>query len=67
MVTYFYDTGTSKSALSRGGSFQANLYCESTDTKPLTNIEINSLCVELDTGKLFYFNGTTWKEYGWNS
>ena len=46
---------------------EASGYCEflglSTDEKP-TNCGINSLFLELDTGKVYYFDGTTWKEIG---
>lgn len=31
----------------------------STDTKP-TNVSMNALFLELDTGDLYFFNGTTW-------
>ena len=40
---------------------------ESTDTKPTEGIGENSRFFELDTGKKYYFNGTTWKEVGWNA
>ena len=33
----------------------------STDTKP-TDCAVNSLFVELDTGKTYYFDGTSWNE-----
>lgn len=36
----------------------------STDTKPTTGIGANALFYELDTKKLFYFDGTQWKEIG---
>lgn len=36
--------------------------CESSDTKPTTGIETNTIALELDTGKCYYFNGTTWAE-----
>lgn len=35
----------------------------STDTKP-TKDYVNSLFLELDTGDLYYFNGTTWAKVG---
>ncbi len=35
----------------------------STDTKP-TDCGANSLFYELDTKKVYYFDGTTWKEVG---
>lgn len=34
------------------------------DQKPTTDIPVNTLFLELDTGCLFYFNGTTWLEVG---
>ena len=36
----------------------------STDTKPTETAEVNSLFLELDTGKFYYFDGTTWNEVG---
>lgn len=36
----------------------------STDQKPLTGVATNSLFLELDTGKFYYFNGTAWVELG---
>lgn len=38
----------------------------STDQKPTTDVETNDLFLELDTGDLYYFNGTTWKKVGAN-
>lgn len=38
----------------------------STDTKP-TNCAINSLFLELDTKKLFYYDGDSWEEVGANA
>ena len=35
----------------------------STDSKP-TECGVNSLFYELNTKKVFYFDGTTWKEVG---
>ena len=37
--------------------------CVSTDTKP-TNVLTNSLMLELDTGKFYYFDGTEWQPVG---
>ena len=42
------------------------LFGESTDTKPET-APVNTLLIELDTGKKYYFNGSEWKEYAWNA
>ena len=36
----------------------------STDSKPTENIGVNSLFLELNTNKVYYFDGTTWKEIG---
>lgn len=36
--------------------------CLSTDTKPTSLVPENSLCREIDTGKRFYFSGSTWHE-----
>lgn len=35
----------------------------STDTKP-TNCSINSLFLELDTGDVYYFDGSAWAKVG---
>lgn len=40
-----------------------NLKGESTDTKP-TNVEVNTLFVELDTGDVYYYDGTQWAKVG---
>lgn len=37
----------------------------STDTKPIENIAVNSLFLELDTGDFYYFDEDhTWKKVG---
>lgn len=36
----------------------------STDQKPTENVVLNSLFLELDTGDLYYFNGSTWAIVG---
>ena len=36
----------------------------STDSKPTEGIGVNSLFLELNTNKVYYFDGTTWKEIG---
>ena len=36
---------------------------ESTDSKP-TDVEINSKFEELDTGNVYFFDGTTWIKIG---
>lgn len=41
-----------------------NLKGESTDAKPTTNIEVNTLFVELDTGDVYYYDGTDWLKVG---
>ena len=41
-----------------------NLKGESTDEKPTTNIEVNTLFLELDTGDFYYFDGTDWLKVG---
>ena len=33
------------------------------DEKP-TNVEVNELFLELDTGDLYYFDDTTWQKVG---
>lgn len=40
----------------------------STDTpKPTENVPINAMFLELDTGKFYYFDGTSWEEVGGGS
>lgn len=41
----------------------AGLLGLSTDTKP-TDAQINELFLELDTGDLYYFDGTAWQKVG---
>lgn len=36
----------------------------STDEKPTENIPVNSLFLELNTGDVYYFNGTAWSKVG---
>lgn len=36
----------------------------STDTKPTETAQVNSLYLELDTGKFYYFDGSQWNEVG---
>ena len=36
----------------------------STDTKPTEGIAVNSMFLELDTGDLYYFDGSDWQEVG---
>lgn len=36
----------------------------STDTKPTTQIYKNTLFLELDTAKFYYYTGTSWVEVG---
>lgn len=46
-------------------AWNANHYLGlSTDTKPTDGVGVNALFYELDTKKMFYFNGTTWVEVG---
>lgn len=39
-------------------------FCLSSDTKPITDIANGSILVEIDTGKVFFFNeaGAVWVE-----
>ena len=41
----------------------ANLVGLSTDSKP-TDVEVNTVFVELDTGDAYYFDGTVWQKVG---
>lgn len=36
----------------------------STDTKPTETAPVNALFLELDTGDVYYFNGTAWAKVG---
>lgn len=36
----------------------------STDTPPVEGIAVNSLFLELDSGKMYYFDGSDWQEVG---
>lgn len=42
----------------------ADLLGLSTDSKPTTDVDVNTLFLELDTGDFYYFNGTTWAKVG---
>ena len=44
----------------------AELYGLSTDTKPVYNVPNGSVFLEIDTGKVFIFNGANnqWTEFG---
>lgn len=42
----------------------ANYIGLSTDAKPTTNVEVNSIFWELDTGNFYYFDGTEWNAIG---
>lgn len=41
----------------------SNLMGLSTDDKPITDIDINTLFLELDTGDFYYFIGTEGSEW----
>ena len=36
----------------------------STDSKPTDGIDVNSLFLELDSGYLYYYDGSTWSKVG---
>lgn len=40
-----------------------DLRAKSTDEKP-TDVEVNTLLLEVDTGDVYYFDGATWKKVG---
>ena len=49
-----------------GGSSEskhAEIFGYSTDTKP-TNVDLNDLFIELDTGSAYAWNGSVWVEIG---
>lgn len=36
--------------------------CLSTDAKPVGNFSIGSILIEVDTGKVYFYDGTDWVE-----
>lgn len=49
-----------------GGSSESKhseIFGYSTDTKP-TNVDLNDLFIELDTGSAYAWNGSAWVEIG---
>ena len=51
--------------ITKEGTNATDEYCGlSTDTKPTETATVNSLFLELDTGKFYYFDGTSWNEMG---
>ena len=42
--------------------YTANMLGLSTDAKPTTGVDINTIIRELDTNKYYYFDGTTWNQ-----
>lgn len=49
-----------------GGSSEskhAEIYGKSTDTKP-TNVNVNDMFIELDTGDAYFWNGSAWEKIG---
>ena len=42
--------------------YTANMNGLSTDSKPTTGVDINTIFRELNTNKYYYFDGTTWNE-----
>ena len=38
--------------------------CESSEDKPTEDIEKFAMLIEVDTAKIYYFDGTEWKEFG---
>lgn len=55
---------TNLTAAYNNGHILIEAACLSTDTKPTTGIANGSLCLEMDTGKIYAFNETasTWVE-----
>ena len=56
----------SKAWYIRDGKVLTESACLSTDTKPTDGIANGSVCLEMDTGKVFVFNevGSAWVELG---
>lgn len=48
-------------------SLYVELEGESEDTKPTTSIGVNSKFYELDTGDVYYFDGSAWQKIGGSS
>ena len=49
-----------------GGSSEtkhAEIYGKSTDTKP-TDVNVNDMFIELDTGDAYYWDGLSWQVIG---
>lgn len=42
-------------------------FCLSTDEKPTDGVAVNSLLLELDTFKFYFFDGEAWQEPGGDS
>lgn len=40
---------------------QCDWRCLSSEDKPTKNVAINDLLIEVDTGKVFYFDGNEWQ------
>ena len=49
-----------------GGKAVCQLACLSTDTKPTAGIANGSVCLEMDTSKIYLFDeaGAQWREWG---
>ena len=45
-------------------SKHAEILGYSTDTKPITNVDLNTIFVELDTGDAYAWNGSAWVQIG---
>lgn len=48
------------------GKWGGVVYCLSTDTKPTDNLANGAALIEMDTGKLYFFDGAgnQWLEWG---
>ena len=52
-------------AADNGGMFlDAEYKGLSTDTKPTETVPVNALFLELDTGDIYYFDGSAWAKVG---
>lgn len=50
-----------------GGSSEskhAEIFGKSTDIKPTTNVSVNDMFIELDTGDGYYWDGSQWQVVG---
>lgn len=64
MITYYKNQAYTIKNVGGASStdYLIEIACKSTDTKPTDNIVSGSLALEVDTGKVFAFDGENWNE-----